>query len=489
MAGIGFRLRRLAEERGLLGFIASYSAASAIMAGPWIITVLTVIGVTLLGHSMDLARFDTYITHIYQVSLITVGFLQFPATRYLADLLFTKNYRKVFPAFATTLGVSLLCTSLIGVAWATTTPTAPILERVLAVSLLNVVTAQWVSLIFLVSVHSYGAILAAFLFGGVLSISAVTMVFGANSALSLLAGYTIGQLLTLAILLGVLMKEYPSYSLFDPQALVWVKRYPSLPLAGGFFYLGIFADKFAYRYGSWLSSSPMVGHEVVAPWLYISEPYEFLNFIGQLTVIPALAVFYIRVETGFFEVYKAFYKAIDERKTLAELKFIKQEILSEIKRGAKAVGASQMVISLLFFLVAPELFPNRVLSPMESDILRASIVSSYFAILLLLIVVLLLYFEFYRDAFWISSIYAVLNYTLTTTTLLLSEGSHGWSAAAASFICCLIAARVLWVKVDDLLYQTFSKSPVETLPEKVRGIPGVGRFHVKKEKFEFHVEA
>ena len=81
------------------------------------------------------------------------------------------------------------------------------------------------------------------------------------------------------------------------------------------------------------------------------------------------------------------------------------------------------------------------------------------------------------------------NNFLSGFTLLFDASLYfGWSAALASVISCGVAAKVLWDKVDDLLFQTFSKSPVETLPERVKGIPGVGRFRVKKGDLGFHVE-
>ena len=77
-------------------------------------------------------------------------------------------------------------------------------------------------------------------------------------------------------------------------------------------------------------------------------------------------------------------------------------------------------------------------------------------------------------------LYTVLNYTLTVLTILMNSDLYGWGAAVASCTAFLVAARILWVRVDDLLYQTFSKSPVETLPEKVKGLPGVGRYRIQK---------
>lgn len=485
MAGIGFRLRRLAQEEGLLGFFASYAAAAAIMAGPWIITILTISCVTLLGGELE--RFGAYVTHAYQSSLIIAGFFQFPATRYLADLLYRHDYRKVFPAFNFTLIASLVASTLVGLLWAWSTPgpVPSVREKILVVSLQNIVNAQWIALVFLVTIHRYRSILFGFSLGGVASVLAATGVFGAHDSLTALLSFTLGQALALGILIGALAREYPAYSRLDLRALEWVWRSPALPLTGGFFYLGTFADKFAYRYGGWLSDDPIVGVEVVAPWLRISHPYEYLAFLAQLTVIPALAIFYIRVETGFYEIYKSFYETIDRRGTLQELTYLKEQLLLRLSSATRTVYASQGVITFLCVLVAPEIVPGRTLTPYESDILRANLLASFFAILLLLTLVIFLYFEFYREACTVAAGYALMNWSFCAVPLALGSDAHGWGAALASLVASLSAARWLWVKVDDLLFQTFSKSPVETLPLRAEHVPGVGRFHfVKGNLFE-----
>ena len=486
MAGIGFRLRRLVEDQGLVGFLTGYSAAAAIMAGPWIVTILTVLGVALLGG--DQLVFETYVTHVYQASLILAGFLQFPATRYLADLLYRQNYRAVFPAFTFTLVISLCCSTAVGLCWGLTTPGQDWTERVLAIALLNIITGQWIALIFLVTVHNYLAIILAFTSGGILSVYSSSRYFGFNDTKTILFAYAGGQALTLLLLAGVLMREYPSYQRWDNQALSWVLKKPSLPLAGGLFYIGVFADKFTFRYCGAISESRVSGVEVIAPWLYSSQPYEYLTFLAQLTIIPALAIFYIRVETGFFEVYKAFYKAIDEQKTLDELVGIKERIVIELKAGARSVGAGQAVVTLLCLLIAPELIPNHLLDNDDSNLLRAAIVASFFSILLLLIVVILLYFEFYNEACFLTLSFTILNFDLSLGSLYLPQVFLGWGSTLAAFLSLGLGAVVLWVRVNDLVYQTFCKAPVETIPQRTRGIPGVGRFRLQKERLSIDFE-
>jgi len=485
MAGIGFRLRRVTEEEGIWGLLVGYTTAAAIMAGPWILTILTVGMVSFLGQEMEL--FEAYIVYVYQASLLLVGFLQFPATRYLADLMFKRDYRGVYPAFNATLLSGLGLSTLVGAAWAFTTPGPDPSgsEKLAVVGLLNIVSAQWISLIFLVTIHRYKAILAAFTTGGLVSILWAVLSFGSNRTLISVVGFSMGQLITLAILLAALMREFPAYERFDFGYWGWVGRSFSLPLAGFLFYLGSFADKLVYRYAGFFTSKAHSGDLVLAPWLYLSYPYEVLTFLAQLTVIPALAVFYIKIETGFFEVYKAFYQTIDNRGSLSQLTYIRDRILEQLITSARTVCASQGVVTLLCILVTPELFHFAVHSARDAQILRAGIVAAFFGILVLMMLVIFLYFEFYQEACAVAGLYAFLNAGLTLLSLGLQIQPEGLGAVLASLLVSLFSAWLLWSRVNDLLYQTFSKSPVKTLPLGDEGLTGVGRFHFKKEGFKF----
>jgi polysaccharide biosynthesis protein PelG len=485
MAGIGFRLRRVTEEEGIWGLLVGYSAAAAIMAGPWILTILTVGMVSLLGQHME--RFEAYVVHIYQASLLLVGFLQFPATRHLADLMFKRDYRSVYPAFNATFLSGLCLSTLVGFVWAVSTPGPDpgVAEKLAVMGLLNVVSGQWIALIFLVTIHRYKTILGAFAAGGLISITFAVLSFGSSRTLLTLMGFTVGQLLTLVVLLAALMREFPAYDRFDFGYWGWIKRSFSLPLAGFLFYLGSFADKLVYRYAGFLTAKADSGDLILGPWLYLSYPYEVLTFWAQLTIIPALAIFYIKVETGFFEVYKAFYQTIDNRGTLEQLYYIRDRILDQLVTAARTVCASQGVITLLCILVAPDLFQFAVHTPSDVEILRAGILAAFFGILVLLMLVIFLYFEFYREACAVAGLYALLNGGLTILALQLRIQPEGWGAVVAALVVCSLSAWLLWTRVKDLLYQTFTKSPVKTLPLGHEGLTGVGKFHFRKEGLNF----
>lgn len=479
MAGIGFKLRKMTEEGGLLGFFGGYATAAAIMAGPWIITVLTVGAMSFFGQSLD--RLSLYLTHIYPISLIVVGFIQFPATRYLSDLLYVGNYKDVFPALNATLLTGNFVSSILALIWGLTTPDVSWAQKFGVLGLANIVTMQWIALIFLVTIHRYFSIIGAFFLGGVVSFTVGLELNYSIGTTGALFGFSLGQLITVIVLLISLMREYPAETRWDFGYVQWIKRSPALSLAGGLFYLGSFADKIVFRYGGFLTDAPGTGKLMLAPWLYMSHPYETITFLAQLTIIPALAIFYIRLETGFFEVYKAFYNTIDDRGNLEQLHYIKREILAQLRRGAKNIFAIQGVISILAILLAAEIFPWVSNNELQDNLLRVSILASFFGIFVLLTIVIFLYFEFYNEACWAAASYLTLNTLLTVVGLYLPEKYYGLGAVLAGILGSAWSARLLAQRVDDLLYQTFSKSPVESLPSRPNELQGVGRFHFNKE--------
>jgi len=49
MAGIGFELRRLLDRQSLWGLVRAYAYAGVISSGPWVLSILGVMGIGLLS--------------------------------------------------------------------------------------------------------------------------------------------------------------------------------------------------------------------------------------------------------------------------------------------------------------------------------------------------------------------------------------------------------------------------------------------------------
>lgn len=448
MAGIGFRLRQMTEQGTIAGLFQGYSYSAIIMAGPWLLTVLTV--ATVAGVGDGTPRFQLYITHVFPLSLMYLGFVQFPITRYLADRIYANERDYQVGSLNSALLIGLLPMLVLGIAWAWFTPSVSLAERIAAVSLLLCVTAEWVLLLYVVVMDCYGAILWAFFVGDGASFF-LGSVWGFQSGdLGATAGFAVGQGLGLGLLLRAFMREFPAPVKFDLGFWDWCRKAPSLALAGGIYYLGGFIDKFVFRYTS--------GAPIVEPWLWGEPFYEEISFMAQLTVVPAMAIFFLKVETDFYEYYRAFYDTIEERGTLEEITHFKSRLIVAMKRGFGTTLKVQGMISFLIILTAPELLPGVRLEGYTLRLFRVLVIGDYLHIMVLFCLVIMLYFEFYRDAFHLALVFALFNFVLTSWTVAAGSAWHGWGLVGGGAVALAFGFYRLFGKVENLEYYTFSKS-------------------------------
>ena len=92
MAGIGFELRRLLDRQSLWGLVRAYTYAGVISSGPWVLSILGVMGIGLLSvgplPAMEVRQFLVTITYLMAASLIWTGGLQLMFARFIADCIY-----------------------------------------------------------------------------------------------------------------------------------------------------------------------------------------------------------------------------------------------------------------------------------------------------------------------------------------------------------------------------------------------------------------
>ena len=89
MAGIGFELRKMIEERrGLVAKVRAYACAGLISSGPWLMTILTLLLLSLVGPALGskngYSLFRALVTYAFAFSLIVTGIAQMSVTRRVA---------------------------------------------------------------------------------------------------------------------------------------------------------------------------------------------------------------------------------------------------------------------------------------------------------------------------------------------------------------------------------------------------------------------
>src|SRR5580704_16144692 len=93
MAGIGFSLRKILSRDTLSRVTAAYVVAGIISGGPWLISVLGIVILSVViaiipAYHQSIAQFQITITYLVAGSLIFSGFAGNSFSRYAADQIF-----------------------------------------------------------------------------------------------------------------------------------------------------------------------------------------------------------------------------------------------------------------------------------------------------------------------------------------------------------------------------------------------------------------
>lgn len=457
MAGIGFKLRRMVTEDGLQGLILGYFSSAVLSGGPWLISIATLALMSrILQGDTDL--FSSLVVTVNILSLLAAGPFQFALTRYLSDRLYAADIGRHASAFVTSwlLGVAPAC-GLFALLLALTPLAAA--WKIQALALFGLTSTVWMLLLFLGVVRAYRTLILAFLIGnavGALGAYALGQHYG---QWGMLVGYTLGQASLVAILLWVLLVEFPTGGVaWDSGAYQSLRRYPALTLGGALYYLGIWADKAYFRLSE---GSTAVGG---ISWLRCNPAYEQAAFLAQLTVLPALALFFLAVETEFFERFREFFLEVGGGASLVQIRRAKAAMLETLKIGALRLVGWQALVTLLACLLAPCWMPEQAV-----ELGRVHMLGVYFQTLLYFSTVVLFYYELYEESLAGIAVFALGNSLLTPCL------APGWGFVLGSMAGFLTGFWKLSRCLPEIDRLVFERQPLTlTALSDLEGRPAAG---------------
>ena len=456
MAGIGFRLRRMLDQESYLATIKAYLYSAVISSGPWLITIMVIgaIGILQAGHLAitETAVFRTTIIYVYAFSLIVVGLVQMPLTRYLADLLFARDFQMYLPTYVASLLVVGAVQALIAV------PVVYLLTDWSAVYKLHVlilyftVSFIWIAMVFVSTVKDFTSITFGFIAGGLVSVLGGYYLGETRGIDGYMVGFTAGQVVIFLVLTLRLALEFPSELSLSFEFLRHIKSFPTLVLIGFFYNLAIWIDKFIFWF------SPVGEH--VDSFLHTCYLYDVPMYLAYLTIVPAMSLFLIRIETSFYRYYKGYYGAIVGKKGLRAIRDEKTAMVNSMKLSISRLLRIQGSITVVCLLIVPYLIGPLGLNWLHLSIFRIGILGAFVHVLLLLLSIGMLYFEFRMETLVITFLFLVLNTAFTLYGLSLGLSYFGYGYFAAGFVSLVVGAVVMDHKIRNLEYITFVMQPV-----------------------------
>jgi len=459
MAGIGFELRELLRRDSLWGLVRAYAYAGLISSGPWVLSILGVMGIGMLSvgpvAAVEVRQFLVSVTYLMAGSLILTGALQLTFTRFIADRLFDKEERSVLPnllgALTLAIGAAGVLGSLVFVplpeamAWAHLG--GSVVYRVLLVVTLATLSGCWITVVLLSGLKEYRRVMGSFLAGYFVSFVAALALrpFGLSG---LLAGFLAGQILLLFLMLALVVARYPSDRLVSFEFLDRRRAYLSLSATGLLYNVGIWIDKLIFWF------TPSTSEPVLGP-LRASIIYDLPIFLAYLSILPGMAVFLVRVETDFAEEYHAFFDAVRGGETLGEIRRRRDRLTLAVRRGVSEILKIQGITVLVLLLAGPRLLDYVGISRLHLQLFSIDLVGVAMQVLMLAVFNVLFYLDERRAVLSLSALFVATNVVLTIASQAAGPAFYGYGFALSTAVTSIAGLLVTSRKLDRLEMHTF----------------------------------
>lgn len=451
MAGIGFALRKLARRDDLLGIVQGYAHSAFITSGPWMFTILALAGINLIGRDLvaeaDLMRFRVVIIYNFCFSVVLTGPLVLVATRFLADAIYAKRVDAAPGMLLACLGIANAISALSAGPFYLFLSGLPTGMALAAIANFVMVAGIWVVSIFLSALKDYVTVTVAFALGMLAGLVGAVVLGALFGPVGMLWGFTAGLAGIEFALVARVFAEYPYRvaRLFD--FLGYFRRYWDLALIGLVSTLAVWIDKWIM----WFAPE----REAVTGAMVIYSPYDSAMFIAYLTIVPALTLFTVNIETRFFEHYQAFYRDIQRHATWAQIERNHRLIVSALLDSSRNLVILQGAVCALAIFLAPGIVGLLGLHYQQIGMFRFGTLGALFQVLFLFCTVVLSYFDLRRRNLLAQAVYLGANGLFT---LLFSELGFAWYGYGY-FLGSLLAFLVAYLMVADALrrlpYLTF----------------------------------
>jgi len=451
MAGIGFVLRKLSQRDDFTRSLMAYFYSAIISSGPWLFTVLSLGVLVLITNQFldahDIAEFRIIIIYNFSFSLVLSAPVFMVATRCLADMIHSHD---VSGAPGLLLGMFILVYGLalpISVAFYFFYAKLEFWIQVAAVLNYLLISGIWVTAVFISALKEFAAISRSFGIGMMVSLLASVLLSMEFGTIGLLVGFNLGLCFILFDLIARILSEYPG----TPRKLFVFLRYFythwELAFFGLFYNLAVWVDK-------WIMWSD-AGRTTQSNGLVSFPIYDGAMFLAYLSLVPAIALFTLNVETKFYEQYLRFFQDIQHHATYDRIKHNARLLSQAILGGAQKILILQLTIAISLIVLAPFLLDFLGSSPLQLGIFRYGVLGGIFHVFTMFLITALSYFDVRKKVLLIAVTFFLTNGFFTAVSLQMGMQWYGWGYTIASIISFSMAYILVARHVDELPYETF----------------------------------
>ncbi|MGG3803924.1 exopolysaccharide Pel transporter PelG [Metabacillus fastidiosus] len=457
MAGIGFQLKKMFNGRGLLANIRAYGYSAIVTVGPLALCILlmTVAQQLLLYANAPYGERELFLAaseYALIFSQIITGGFSFTVSRYVSDQIFIEKYENILSSMYGVIGICVTIGGICAFLFLAGSPldlTFKFMSYIFFIELIIV----WIQCIYVSALKDYMKIVKSFVVGVAISGIAIficTYFFHLNSAVVMITCLDIGFFFMIVRFTKYirLFFKVNNYQYFN--FLVYLKKYPILFLCGFLYTLGLYGHNLIVWQGDL--------QHVVADTFVIAPFYDVPVFYAYLSVLPAMVLFVVSLETNFYTAYKTYYNRILNSSPLKDILLAKKDMFKILSLELTFIAEIQLIMAILSVALGLKFLPLLGMSFDQIQIFIILVLGYLFFIIMYTIVLLLLYYDDQKGANWTVVIYTIGSMVLTLFSFLFNI--NGFSVFIAAFISLLFGLRKLTNYLNNIDYYTFCSQPL-----------------------------
>lgn len=467
MAGIGFELKKLFADKGIILRIRAGLYASLVIAGPMILGALLLLGSKIVStfggatnHQQDLIV--VIITYSLLFSLILSSLLLLVLARFVADMMYIKAYDRILPSMYGSIALMLI---IGGSMWAVFLYLSRIklIYSVYSFILFCEALVVWIQINYITAIKEYRTVLIGFVVGILvgLTVGFLLVVSKYDVVASLLLGACISYGILLTVFTQVLHKYFPLGTGNPLKFLEWIDEYPQLLFIGFLSTLALFTHIMLM----WLS-----------PWgiqveglFYHAPAHDIPALLAFVTSLVTTVNFVTSVEVNFYPKYRLYFNLLNGEGSLSNIEKAHEDMINILRQELFYLAMQQVFVTIFAIVVVAEMlvyFPLGITSIMVGVFRVLCIGYGAYAIGNSLML-FLLYFANNKDALLSVLPFFVVNFLGTLGTIIaLPEIYYGFGFVAASAVYYIVAEVRLFSYTDRLDYYIFTKQPVFFVKKK-----------------------
>ncbi|SFV53532.1 Extracellular Matrix protein PelG [hydrothermal vent metagenome] len=454
MAGIGFELRKVLKEDRLLSLAKIYGYSAILSSGSWVISILAIAAIGLMnisnfGEVSGAFKFQVLVTYSIALAsnLVLTGILQLPFTRYIADLIFKQKEDEVLPTYFGAIFLSWFLGLLFAVPfymWVFDGMGATLI--IASVATFLILTSIWISSILAASLKYYNEVVWSYL--GVYIFIMIFSYLAGNNMEALLIIFFFGNAILFIILATFIIKTYRFTFFLKIDFILAPNFYWTLAFAGLFYNLGAWIDKVIFWY------HPATGHAVIGK-LHASVVYDMPIFLAYLSILPAMAVFFYRLESDFAENYELYYDSVRNGGTLHAIKKYRKNMVEVIRHAIHEILAIQGIIDIILFLTAPSVFDLLHIPQLYLGLLYILTIGALLQVAFMSVLAILYYLDRKKVAMWLCILFFFSNALFSYISIWMGPSYFGYGYTLSLLLVFILSILIIRDEMIRLNYETF----------------------------------